>query len=193
MNERAHLDPPAALRRIGEESEASGFGLASDPLMGSLLRTLAAAKPGGQFLEIGTGTGLATAWILDGMDRESRLVTVDQDASVVSIARKYLGEDPRVTFSIADAGPWLESRSGPQFDLIFADAWPGKYSHLNEALGLLKAGGLYVIDDMLPQANWPEGHGMRVERLIAELERRGELQLTKMNWSSGIVVAAKVD
>jgi predicted O-methyltransferase YrrM len=35
-----------------------GFTMASDAWTGALLRTLAAAKPGGSLLELGTGTGL---------------------------------------------------------------------------------------------------------------------------------------
>ena len=104
--------------------------MASDHLTGSLLRTLAASKPKGKLLELGTGTGLATAWLLSGMARESRLITVDQDARVASVAKKHLGDDPRVTFLMEDAGPWLEGASDYRFDLIFADAWPGKYKSL---------------------------------------------------------------
>jgi predicted O-methyltransferase YrrM len=37
--------------------------------------------------------------------------------------------------------------------LIFADAWPGKYSDLEKALKLVKPGGFYIIDDMLTQPN----------------------------------------
>jgi predicted O-methyltransferase YrrM len=166
--------------------------MASDMLTGSLLRTLAATKPAGNFLEIGTGTGLATAWLLSGMDQESQLISIEQDASVIEVARKYLGDDRRVTFYIEDAGQWLERFSDYQFDLIFADAWPGKYSHLEKALSLLKPGGMYVIDDMLPQPSWPEGHSAKVEALIAMLEQRSDLLLTKMGWSTGIIVAVKV-
>lgn len=38
-----------------------GFSMAFEPLVGSLLRTLAASKRLGVFLEIGTGTGIGTA------------------------------------------------------------------------------------------------------------------------------------
>jgi len=61
-------------------------------------------------------------------------------------------------------------RSG--FDLIYADAWPGKFTHLDRALSLLNRGGIYFIDDLLPQPNWPEGHAPRVPALIEDLERR---------------------
>jgi predicted O-methyltransferase YrrM len=192
MNDRQNLNPPPVLTQILRESEALNFRMASDMLTGSLLRTLAATKPAGNFLEIGTGTGLATAWLLSGMDQESQLISIEQDASVIEVARKYLGNDRRVTFYIEDAGQWLERFSDYQFDLIFADAWPGKYSHLEKALSLLKPGGMYVIDDMLPQPSWPEGHSAKVEALIAMLEQRSDLLLTKMGWSTGIIVAVKV-
>ena len=80
-----------------------------------------------------------------------------------------------------------------KFDLIFADAWPGKYETLIETLNLLKVGGFYIIDDMLHQPNWPDGHIHNVEQLIAQLEQIPTLSLTKMNWSTGIVIVTKLD
>ena len=77
------------------------------------------------------------------------------------------------------------------FDLIFADAMPGKYEVLDKALALLKPGGLYVIDDMLPQENWPESHAGKVPALVADLASRNEFRLVSLAWSSGLVVVAR--
>jgi len=52
-------------------------------------------------------------------------------------------------------------------------------------------GGFYVIDDMNAQPNWPEGHQEKVNKLIDYLEKRNDFNLTKMNWSTGIVVCVK--
>ncbi|HZS05769.1 MAG TPA: class I SAM-dependent methyltransferase [Blastocatellia bacterium] len=191
MNELENLRLPRALTAIQEETAAVGFPLASDLLTGSILRTLVAAKPAGHFLELGTGTGVGTSWILDGMDQESRLWSFDSDSAVQAVARKYLGHDARVTFCNQDAGAWLGNARAAQFDLIFADAWPGKYSHLDDALRALKAGGLYVIDDMLPQPAWPEGHSANVAALLSSLEARTDLTLTRLCWSTGLLIAAK--
>jgi predicted O-methyltransferase YrrM len=188
----AEPNPPRALPQLLARSRAIQFGMASDPLTGSLLRTLAASKPAGRFLELGTGTGLATAWLLDGMDEASHLVTIESDPAVLAIACDVLGGDDRVSFTQGDGGAWLRLAEAAQFDLIFADAGPGKYSHLDEALGALKRGGLYVIDDMLPQPNWPAGHDVNVAELIATLEARADLRLTKLDWSTGIIIAAKI-
>ena len=82
MDDDSISDVPEVLAAIHVDTDALGFQLASEPKTGSLLRALAASKPGGRFLELGTGTGVGTAWLLAGMDRHSRLVSVDTDAKV---------------------------------------------------------------------------------------------------------------
>ena len=74
---------------------------------------------------------------------------------------------------------------------VYSDAWPGKYSHLDEVLRLLNPGGLYVVDDMLPQTNWPDGHGEKAAALTAVLERLPGFAVTKLSWSTGLIVAVR--
>ncbi|MNV80284.1 hypothetical protein D3C71_1738810 [compost metagenome] len=62
---------------------------------------------------------------------------------------------------------------------------------LDEVIGMLNPGALYIIDDMLPQANWPEGHAAKATLLVEELEKRKDLVLTKQCWATGIVIATK--
>jgi predicted O-methyltransferase YrrM len=193
MNDRENLKLPQTVTQILSETTKIGFQMGANPLTASLFRTLAASKPAGEFLELGTGTGISTAWLLDGMDRNSKIVTVDNDSSVVSIAQRCLGEDLRVSFQIGDAEAFLAQieTNGQQFDFIFADAWAGKYTHLEVALEALKSGGFYVIDDMLPHPDWSDDHKLRAAALITELEDKPNLVLTKLNWASGIIVATK--
>jgi predicted O-methyltransferase YrrM len=193
MLDTVNLNPPSVLKDIEEATRSIDFTLGSDLLTGSLLRTLAAAKPSGMFLELGTGTGLASAWILDGMDAQSTLVTVDRDENVAAIARRFLGHDPRVTFYSMDGAAFIASmqKQARTFDFIFADTYPGKFHSLDQTLQLLKPGGLYVIDDMLLQTSWEEEHVGRVYRLISTLESRQDLRISKLNWSTGIIIAAK--
>jgi predicted O-methyltransferase YrrM len=192
MQDDTAIVKPPQLEAITRDTAALGFGMASEPLTGALLRTLAASKPQSQFLELGTGTGIATAWLLDGMDSASTLLTVDSDPDVVAIARRHLGHDARVCFHVSVGDVFLASLAQKgTFDLIFADTWPGKYDHLEDTLAMLKRGGLYVIDDMLPQPNWPDGHAAKVLALIQRLEARPDLVLVKMRWATGIIIAAK--
>lgn len=191
MNDAENIKLPPRLPQIVSETARLNFTMASDPLTGCFLRALSATKPAGNLLELGSGTGMATAWMLDGMDAEARLVSVEIDETVLEVAKKCLGDDLRVTFVHADGGEWLRRAEPDQFDLIFADSWPGKYTHLDEALRSLKRGGLYVVDDMLPQPNWPDGHALRADELISILENRDDLVITKLNWSSGLIIGTK--
>jgi predicted O-methyltransferase YrrM len=191
MDDQTDLNPPAVVADILREAEALDFRLSCEPLTGSLLRTLAASKPGGTLLELGTGVGVGTAWLLAGMTSAARLVSMDNDDRVQEVARRHLGHDSRVTFLTEDAGPLLARLPPGSFDLVFADAWPGKFTHLDEALRLLRRGGLYIIDDLLPQPTWPEGHAPRVAQLLADLQGRDDLVMTRLAWSSGIAVAAR--
>lgn len=167
------------------------FKMASDVLTGDLLRTLAATKPKGRFLEIGTGTGLSAAWILDGMDSRSTLLSVDNDPKLSSVAKEWLGSDTRLTLHVADGESFIKSLAGQTFDLIFADSWPGKYNALEETLRLVAPGGFYFVDDMLPQPNWPEGHQASVDELLGKLESLKDFHVSKMNWSTGLVLCAR--
>jgi predicted O-methyltransferase YrrM len=81
---------PHVLAAIQTDTDEIGFQLASERKTGSLLRALAASKPGGRFLELGTGTGVGTAWLLAGMDQHSRLVSVDIDPKVQGVAKRNL-------------------------------------------------------------------------------------------------------
>jgi predicted O-methyltransferase YrrM len=191
MRDDVFLREPAVLARIVIESESLGFRAASERRTGALLQVLAASKPGGRLLELGTGTGVGTVWLLSGMDGAARLDTVDNDAAVVAVARKHLGDDSRVRFHVADGEHWLRGYTGEPFDLIFADAWPGKFKALPSALGLLAAGGLYIIDDLLAQPSWSESHRFRIEPLLCEIEGMPDLVCVRLAWASGLAVVAR--
>ena len=56
---------------------------------------------------------------------------------------------------------------------------------------MLNKGGIYIIDDMIPQPNWPDGHDEKAIQLIEDLEAREDLFLTKQVWATGIAIAVK--
>ena len=186
-----NFTPPSVFQRLFEATQLMGFTTASDPLTCNLLRGLAASKPGGNFLELGSGTGLSTAWLLDGMNETATLTTVDNDPKVLSVLNRHLGEDPRLKVICADGDEFLQQAQNQFFDFIFADTWSGKYRLLDEALSMVKPGGFYVIDDMLAQANWPAGHAQKVESLLKKMNSLTEWHTTTLNWASGVVIAVR--
>lgn len=184
--------PPALLAQIEVATHATDFTMQSDTATGSLLRTLVASKPAGSFLELGTGTGMGTAWLLDGMDAASCLVTVDKNEHYNSVARRFLSGDARATFHTGDGEAFIRAQLASTFDLIFADMPPGKFQLLDETLALLKPGGLYIIDDLTPLESWEPAHLPRVAALIATLEQRPDLRVCKLNCSTGLLIATRI-
>ncbi|MAU26913.1 MAG: SAM-dependent methyltransferase [Muricauda sp.] len=191
MNQESIVDVPIAYSRLLKKSKEIDFGMSSDIYIGTLLKTLVASKPKGLFLELGTGIGLSLSWMVDGMDEFSKLITLDNDSELIAIVNSYYTNDNRVTILREDGSKWIQNYQGGKFDLIFADAWPGKYSEIEETLNLVKLGGFYVIDDMQQQPNWPKGHEENVNSLVAFLENREDYTVTKMDWSTGVLIAVK--
>jgi predicted O-methyltransferase YrrM len=191
MFEFSAQSEPAALAAIRDKTIDLGFDACSGERTGQMLAWLAGSLPGGLFLDLGSGTGMSAAWLLTGMDSASRLVSVDIDEKVQSVARTLLADDPRVEFVLKDCGVFLETSERQSFDMIFADAWPGKFSHRDAAIDLLRENGLYVIDDLFPQPNWPLSHQPNVDRLVAELEADPRLTCLRLDWSTGIMLARR--
>lgn len=144
---------PKFYAEIEAKTKEIGFSMPSDLYIGALLKTLISSKPESNFLELGTGTGLSLSWMVDGMDSESRISTIDNDPELLEIARYFFGKDERVNIVCADGSEWIKNYVGEKFDLVFADAWPGKYSEIDLVLDLLNVGGFYIIDDMQVQEN----------------------------------------
>lgn len=72
--------------RPRRRAAAEGFTISSAAEDGPLLTALAAAKPGGAILVLGTGTGLGTASLLAGMNAAVTLVTVELSQPLSDIA-----------------------------------------------------------------------------------------------------------
>ncbi|KAA6462050.1 methyltransferase domain-containing protein [Acidobacteria bacterium AB60] len=191
MDDLSLIAPPPALASLAQETERLGFAMASEPLVGTLLRVLAASKPAGRILELGTGTGIATAWILSGMSSDATLVSVDNDPKVQAVAARVLGEDQRLQLVTADGLDFLARQSPQSFDMVFADAMPGKYEGLRLSLDLVKPGGFWIGDDLLPQPSWPEGHAAKVPRLLTELANDPQFTIVPLAWGSGVVIAVR--
>ncbi len=191
MDDLKIFDKPIIYTELEAKAKEIGFAMPSDLGTGAILKTLVSSKPKSNLLELGTGAGLSLSWIIDGMDAESKLITVDNDPKLIDNAMHYFGKDKRVKIICADGAEWIQNYTGEKFDLLFADTWPGKYSKIEETLDLVKVGGFYIVDDMRTRTDWPEGHQENVDRLITYLENRDDFNLVKMNWSSGIILAVK--
>ena len=87
---------PELVRLAAERAERAGFAMSCDPGAGGLLAVLAAAVPAnGRVLELGTGTGVGTAWIVHGLRGRDdvEVVTVEIDAALRPDLRRCPGRE----------------------------------------------------------------------------------------------------
>ncbi|OLE22524.1 MAG: hypothetical protein AUG49_18865 [Catenulispora sp. 13_1_20CM_3_70_7] len=190
-------DSPRSLPTLVAEltglAARSGFEMSCEPRTGALLRVLAAAKPGGRFLELGTGLGVGAAWMLAGMDAGAHLTTVEGDANTYNTLTGIL-TDARLMRVNADADAYLKTLGdGEVFDLAFVDCRPGKFVELDLLLDHLAPGGVYVVDDLLPQPTWPDDHQERVDGFLARWPFLGDNLRAQMlmDWASGLAIGVK--
>jgi len=182
---------PPFYSEIHAASKKAQFDMPSTKKTGALLRGLAASKPNGFFLELGTGTGLALTWILDGMNAQAKIISVENNPKWLNIAHSFFDSNPQVTLIEKDAESWIEQLKEANFDLVFADTWAGKFTHLEPVLDRINRGGFYVIDDLNPKSNWPEGHLKKVQLLKKKLRKRIDFIEVRLNWDSGITIMIK--
>ena len=192
MKDLNYIREPDLFQTIKSNAQKIGFEMAADEQTGSLLRTLVASKSNSQILELGTGVGASLCWMVEGLDQNSRLISIDNDPKLIAMVQSLFEHDPRVQLICQDGDQWIKDNLKARFDLIFADAWPGKYSQADTILDMLNPGGIYLVDDMTPQPNWPPGHENYVQEFGDYLLSRTDLMVTALNWSTGIIVATKV-
>ncbi len=191
MTDLISVHKPAGYDKLMSTTKDLGFSMSSDPYIGSLLRTLVSSKPNANILELGTGLGLSLLWMLEGLAATSRITSIENDPKLAHFVKEHFSDEPRVNIILADASQWINSMHDEHFDLIFADAWPGKYSDLDQTLDLLSVGGIYVVDDMATRESWPEGHQEKANGLVKFLDQRNDLLVTKMHWGSGVILATR--
>src|ERR1700749_3315674 len=83
---------PEPVRLATERADRAGFTMSCDPGTGLLLAVLAAAVPAnGRVLELGTGTGVGTAWIAHGLEGRAdvEVITVEIDPATAALAAQY--------------------------------------------------------------------------------------------------------
>lgn len=125
--------------------------------VGSLLRTLAASLPQGRIGEVGTGSGVGSAWITSGLASGATLTTVEINGRLAQAARSLFTDYGNVEVF---TGNWLEVMPDhAPFDLLFFDGGAQQAfqkDNWQKVASLLKPFGIMIIDDLTPEEDWPE-------------------------------------
>lgn len=139
-----------AARKRADDAGCDSIGAGT----GAALRLLAAAIDAKAVMELGTGTGVSGTWLLRGMRSTGVLTTVDIDAEHQRLARQTFDAagftGPRVRLINGAALEVLPRFADAAYDLVFVDAARGESAeYLEEALRLLRPGGVVAFDDAL--------------------------------------------
>jgi predicted O-methyltransferase YrrM len=134
------------------------FERSSIPEVGRLLAVLVAQRPSGRFAEIGTGCGVGAAWIASALGAEASFVTVETDEGQAGAVERLFADLANVRVLHGDWHELLPPEA--PFDLLFFDGGKWKSGNVEaeseQALELVAPGGIVLIDDMTPEALWPE-------------------------------------
>ncbi len=138
----------AALQAARQRAAEVGVG-AVDPATGAVLRLLASANRVQTAVELGTGAGVSTLWLLRGMTADGVLTSVDSDGEHQRLAKASLADaavpSGRVRLISGRALEVLPRLSESSYDLVFCDAAKSEnLDYLSAALTLLRPGGLVV-------------------------------------------------
>lgn len=135
---------------LAARQRAAEVGVASvDAPTGAALRMLAATVGARSVVELGTGAGVSTLWLLRGMRPDGVLTSVDSDGEHQRLAKLSLTEagtaSGRVRLISGRALEVLPRLSEGAYDLVFCDASRSETTdYLAAALPLLRPGGMVV-------------------------------------------------
>jgi demethylmenaquinone methyltransferase/2-methoxy-6-polyprenyl-1,4-benzoquinol methylase len=183
---------PRLVAEATERAARRGFEYSCEEPVGPLLATLAAAVPtGGRILELGTGAGVGTAWILAGLGARTDVTvrTVEFDPELAAAVRATAGW-PAWTEVLTGDAELLVQRLG-RHDLIFADATGGKWTGLRHTIAALAPGGVLLVDDMeLSRYTEPE-HRASVTAVREALAGDPRLVTVELPAGSGLILSTR--
>jgi predicted O-methyltransferase YrrM len=166
---------------------------------GGLLETLAAATGAKRAVEVGTAIGVSTLHLSRG---GAHVTSFEVDPERYEAAKEYLkrgGFEPDLR--LQDATEGLASLEPGSFDLGFIDGPKAGYgTHLDQVVGLLRPGGLRLVDNVLmsggaatgePTDQWSEESVALIRDFNADLKARDDLRATFLAVGDGVALAVR--
>ncbi len=173
------------------------------PATGATLHWLAQLIDARAVAEVGTGAGVSGLWLLRGMASDGVLTTVDDEAENTRAARQTFAEAgvPTQRVRLITGAPLdvLSRLADAAYDLVFFDANPQESTrYLDEALRLLRPGGLAVFDDALlgdrvadPAQRDPETIAVRT--LVNETSEDERIRPLLLPVGDGLLIVQKIE
>ena len=151
---------PPLVARAKAAAAALGFEKSCRDEDGMLLHVLAARRGIERVAEIGTGTGVGTAWLASALPPGVLLFSAEVDGHLAAAAGAVFTDDPDVSVLVGDWRAALEPHA--PFDLIFVDGGRAK-DDPDAVLALASPAATIVMDDFSPDR---DGADPRRERWL---------------------------
>lgn len=188
---KINYNTPPQIESIETFSRENSFNMNSEPIIGHILSHYSRNILNGNILEIGTGCGYGSSWILSSLKENTQFTSIDTFSDGINFCIKLFSEYKNAHFEEIDGNEFLINTSN-EYDLIFADAWPGKFENLNISIEKLKSGGMLILDDLLPQDNWPPNHQSNVDTLIDTLQNDTRINTLFLKYGTGYAICRKI-
>lgn len=150
-----HIDPEDdVLRELDRETHLMVLGarMLSGHLQGQVLTMLSKMIQPDNILEIGTFTGYSAICLAKGLRVNGKLVTIEIDDELESIARKYFAKSEfgsMITLLTGSAQEIIPSIN-TIFDIVFIDGNKREYlAYYSLVFDKLKSGGFIIADNTL--------------------------------------------
>jgi len=151
----AHTQPePELLQQLNRETQAKVLQprMLSGHFQGRVLSMISKMVSPQTILEIGTYTGYSALCLMEGIQKDGILHTIDHNEELFSLQRNYFdksGFGKQIIQHIGEALEIIPALDAP-FDLVFIDADKENYSNYFElVLPKMNSGGIILSDNVL--------------------------------------------
>lgn len=119
---------------------------------GRLLSVLVGQITQGEILEVGTGFGVGSSWILSSIAPTVKFITVDNSKEKIDATANHIRHNQAEFI----CGDWKEVIAKGPFQFIFADAAAAKTIEGELLFNTLNIGGMLFMDDFTPEEQFPD-------------------------------------
>lgn len=143
---------PPLVKRASNLAEQMGVLPSCSPQVGRLLQLLTSQMQSGVIGEVGTGCGVASAWIISALASGTSFFSVEGDELRAAAVRALF--EPYLNVRIMH-GDWREFISHWRFGLLYIGANSGRDAEPDLLLKALRVGGMIVLDGLTPTHKTP--------------------------------------
>ncbi|MBN2177727.1 MAG: O-methyltransferase [Demequinaceae bacterium] len=172
------------------------------PGSGALLTVLARILDARSIVEIGTGVGVSSLYLVRGMNPSGVLTTIDIEPEHHRIARETMKAagvgSERVRMIAGGALTIIPRLTDGGYDLVFVDAVKSEYpAYVEHAVRLLRAGGVLAIDNTLWHSRVPDPaqrdhNTTAIRETLKAVKARDDLLSVLVPSGDGLLVAVRL-